>query len=975
MAKKENLQKKQAAHPAQDKKFPIVGMGASAGGLEAFEAFFSAMPKDSGMAFVLISHLDPTHISLLPDLIQKKTEMAVLLIEDGLQIQPNTAYVIPPNKDVAILNGVLHLMDLPRPRGFNLPIDNFFKSLALDQGANAVCIILSGTGSDGSLGLKQIKGELGMVMVQDEASAKYDGMPRSAIATGFADYVLPVEKMPEALMKYARHAIIEPGNKVGTDEEKFHKALQKIYILLRSHTNQDFSLYKKNTIIRRIERRMNVHQISNINDYVTYLAKSEREVHILFKDLLIGVTGFFRDPEAFDVLQETFLPNLLADKSEDAGVRIWVPGCSTGEEAYSLAIVLQECMEKMNRHFTIQIFATDLDEDAINAARSGLYPVSIASDVHPERIKRFFTREDSFFRVKKAIREMLVFAPQNLIKDPPFTKLDMLSCRNLLIYLGPELQKKLLPMFYYSLKPDGILFLGSAESVGQETNLFECSDKKWKIFKRQPHQENARPALKFPISAPMEMDNSLEIKIPEAVKRAEEINAFMLVETILQQSDTPPCVIIDEKSDIVYVHGRTGKYLEPAAGRMSSNILEMARPGLKIALTSAIRKAATLRHEVIQNGIDIENNGGFITINLKVKPILEYGAIRGMLMVVFHDVVKTKQKTTSRVSQKNQTVIHLEQELQHTRENLQTTIEELETSNEELKSTNEELQSTNEELQSTNEELETSKEELQSLNEESATVNAELQSRIDELSDANDDMKNLLNSTQIGTIFLNMDLNIRRFTDMATRLIPLAVTDIGRPISHFASELRDFQLADHARQVLKDLITQEFEVESQSGQFFRTRIMPYRTMQNVIDGVVVTFEDITEFKKFRWTAQRLSVMVNSSEAVIIQDEDGAITFWNTGAEKLYGFTEAEALAMNFCHLVPEEQEESFRSFMKTVISEGRSPVFKTQRLSKNKTRISVGIIAAALRDEKSGINSMITIERDIKEWPANSVKR
>lgn len=965
MVKKEKSSKNKVSYPAVDKKFHIVGMGASAGGLEAFEVFFSAMPKDSGMAFVLISHLDPTHISILPELIQKRTEMKVLLIEDGMQIRPNTVYAIPPNKDVAMLNGVLHLMDLPRPRGFNLPIDNFFKSLALDQGANAVGIVLSGTGSDGSLGLKQIKGELGMVMVQDEASAKYDGMPRNAIATGFADYVLPVEKMPEALMKYARHAIIEPGARTCTDEEKFQKALQKIYILLRSHTHQDFSLYKKNTIIRRIERRMHVHQINDIIEYVTYLAKSEREIYTLFKDLLIGVTGFFRDPEAFVLLQEKFLLDLLADKPEDASVRIWVPGCSTGEEAYSLAIVLQECMEKLNRHFTIQIFATDLDEDAINAARSGLYPVSITSDVNPERIKRFFTREDSFFRVKKAIREMLVFAPQNLIKDPPFTKLDMLSCRNLLIYLGPELQKKLLPMFYYSLKTDGILFLGSAESVGQETRLFKCANKKWKIFRRQAHQENARPALNFPISAPIDRD--LPVKTPEAVKRAEEINTFTLVESILQQSDTPPCVVIDEKSDIVYVHGRTGNYLEPASGRMCHNILKMARPGLKVALTAAIRKAATLRHEVIQNGIDIENNGRLTRVNLTVRPILEYSAARGMLMVVFHDTVAAETRKKPRGSRKNPTIIHLEQELQYTRENLQTTIEELETSNEELKSTNEELQSTNEELQSTNEELETSKEELQSLNEESATVNAELQSRIDELSDANDDMKNLLNSTRIGTIFLNMDLNVRRFTDTATRLIPLEITDIGRPISHFASTLRDFQLADHARQVLKDLSTQEFEVESMDGQFFRTRIMPYRTMQNVIDGVVVTFEDITEFKKFRRTAQRLSVMMNSTEAVIIQDKDGAITFWNTGAEKLYGFTEPEALAMNFFQLVPEEENESFLSFKENAVSGEYSPVFETRRVSKTKKIIPVRITAAALRDEKSGINSLITIEREFKE--------
>ena len=961
--KKEPLEDKVLRQVILKPKFPIVGMGASAGGLEAFESFFKAMPKDSGMAFVLISHLDPTHSSILPELIQKKTQMKVHLIEDGVKIQPNMIYVIPPNKDMAILNGALHLMDLPQPRGFNLPIDNFFKSLAQDQGANAICIILSGTGSDGSLGLKQIKGELGMVMVQDEASAKYAGMPQSAIATGLADYVMPVEKMPEALMKYTRHAIVEPEDKISAREEKLQRALQKIYILLRTHTHHDFSLYKKNTIIRRIERRMHVHQIDNINDYVAYLTKSEREVHVLFKDLLIGVTSFFRDSEAFDSLNEKFLPGLLAVKPEGAIVRIWVAGCSTGEEAYSMAILLQECMERLNRHFIVQIFATDIDEDAINVARSGLYPLSISSDVDPERLKRFFTKEENHFRVKKSIREMLVFAPQNLIKDPPFTKLDVLSCRNLLIYLGPELQKKLLPVFHYSLKSDGILFLGSSESIGQGTNLFKISERKWKIFKRQGGLSTAHPILNLP--APASHDTMAEIKTPEAVRRAEEINNFMLVETILQQSDTPPCVIIDEKLNIVYVHGRTGKYLEPAAGRICNNILEMARPGLKAVLASAIRKAVTLKQEVIKNDIDVADNGGFIKVNLTVKPVLEYGIIRGMLMVVFNDTVKAKTKRKPKMPEKKDDIVRLEQELQYTRENLQTTIEELETANEELKSTNEELQSTNEELQSTNEEMETSKEELQSLNEESATVNVELQSRIDELSDANDDMKNLLNSTHIGTIFLDMELNVRRFTDMVTRLIPLAMTDIGRPISHFATELKQFQILDHAKQVLKDLITQEFEVESRDGKFFRTRIMPYRTTQNVIDGVVVTFEDITEFKKFRLTSQRLSVIMDSKDAIVIQDKKGDITFWNKGATEMYGYAESEALGMNISDMVPEDKRKESLVFLKNAFTGKLFDSIETRRQTKAGKLLKVWVMALALRDERDTINGIVTIERVI----------
>lgn len=844
-------------------RFPIVGIGASAGGLEAFEAFFSAMPKDTGIAFILVSHLDPTHASILPDLIRKKTPMKVVQIADGMTVQPNIVYVIPPNRDLAILNGVLHLMEMPLPRGLNLPIDSFFRSLAQDQGSNAICIILSGTGTDGSLGLKEIKGETGMVMVQDEESAKYDGMPRSAVATGLADYVLPVTKMPEQLIKYTRHAIIAPKTILVTGEEKFQNALQKIFILLRAHTHHDFSLYKKNTICRRIERRMHVHQIDDISHYVKYLQKAEAEVHILFKDLLIGVTSFFRDPAAFEKLKELFLTRLLVGKPDDYTLRIWVAGCSSGEEAYSIAILLQECMETLNRHFDVQIFGTDIDGNAITTARSGVYPLSIAADVGPSRLKRFFIREESFFRIKKLIREMLVFAPQNLIKDPPFTKLDLLSCRNLLIYLGPELQKRLLPVFHYSLKQDGILFLGSSESIGQGADIFRMLDKKWKLFRRRLASRASRSMLEFP--APPVPETVPRQKDPEPAIAAGGIDNLQLVETILQQSDAPPCAVIDEKNDIVYIHGRTGRYLEPAAGRISVNIVDMARPGLRTPLAAAIRKVAVQKTQIVDPGVNVQADGDCVKLELIVKPFLEYGPMRGLIMAIFKEPARQMEKQAAGEPKKNSEVKQLEQELQYTRENLQTTIEELETSNEELKSTNEELQSTNEELQSTNEELETSKEELQSLNEESATVNAELQSRIDELSKANDDMKNLLDSTQIATVFLDADLCVRRFTAKSTELIPLAATDIGRPISHFATEIKGVKLAPYAEQVLDNLRMQEAEVEIIDSRFFRMRMMPYRTVRNVIDGVVITFEDITESKRIFTKLQESQQMLSMAQ--------------------------------------------------------------------------------------------------------------
>lgn len=835
------------------KPFPIVAIGASAGGLEAFESFFKAINHDCGIAFVLIAHLDPTHVSLLPELLQKNSKMKIHQIQDGVQVQPNNVYVIPPNEGLSILNGILLLTDLPQPHGIKMPIDNFFSALAKDQKNNAVCIVLSGTGSDGTLGLKEVKSEAGLVMVQDEESAKYDGMPRSAISTGLADYILSPEKMPEQLMRYTKHAFHHNEPLISAINSSIPNALQKIYVILRARTDHDFSLYKKNTICRRIERRMNVHQIDDIVEYVKYLQGSDREVDILFKELLIGVTNFFRDEEAFDTLKNNYLHKLLVRKPENYTVRVWVAGCSTGEEAYSLAIILQECMLKMKRHFNVQIFGTDIDTNAINIARAGIYPESIQGNVSPERLKRYFTKEeDGRYIIKKAIREMLVFAPQDLIKDPPFTKLDIISCRNLLIYFGAELQKKLFPTFHYSLKQEGILFLGSSESIGQNSTLFTVLDKKWKIFNRQVSDLPFHPILDFPANyAKSELIESI---VPETIRKAEEVSALQLVETILQQSNTPPCTIIDDACNVVYIHGRTGRFLEPAEGKVSVNVLEMARMGLKSHLAMAIRKVAMHKQEVVIRDIQIENGDEYLYVDLSVKPILEQSFMRGLMMVVFEEKSKPTQvgpdKALTIIKRSNgKSAEELELELQYVKENLQTTIEELETSNEELKSTNEELQSTNEELQSTNEKMETSKEELQSLNEETTTVNAELQSRIDELSHTNDDMKNLLDSTEIATLFLDVGLSIRRFTPKVIDIIPLTGSDAGRPITNFSTSLIDIELSKYGEKVLKDLSVVDKEVYSKDGRIYVMKVRPYRTINNLIDGVVITFVDITVRKK------------------------------------------------------------------------------------------------------------------------------
>ena len=967
---KQPASKKTGGDAVKRKPFPIVALGASAGGLEAFEAFFKAMRHDSGMAFVLIAHLDPTHVSLLPELLQKRSRMKVHQAQDGMQVQPDHVYVIPPNKNLEILHGTLQLMQLPRPRGANHPIDTFFRSLASDQGTNAVCIVLSGTGSDGTLGLKAVKGEVGMVMVQDEDSAKYDGMPRNAIATGLADYVLPPAKMPDQLIKYTGHLLHNtPG--IPPFEGKGSNALDKVFILLRRKTDHDFSHYKKNTICRRIERRMNVHQIEDIKDYVSYLEESETEVGILFKELLIGVTNFFRDAVVFDALRDKYLPKVLEEKPDDYTIRVWIAGCSTGEEAYSLAIILQECMQEMKRHFNVQIFGTDIDEDAITIARAGLYPESILADVSPERIARHFIKEDDGqYRVGKSIREMLVFAPQDVIKDPPFTKLDILSCRNLLIYLDTELQKKLLPLFHYSLKPSGILFLGSSETVGHPSDLFATLDKKGKIFRGLPSGTTNHPRLDFS-PAPVTFERA-EADVPESIRKAEEISALQLVETILQQSNMPPCVIIDDAANVIYVHGRTGRFLEPPEGKISVNILGMTREGLKPGLAGAIRKVALHKQEVVLRDLQIEHNNGELLVDLSVKPILEQTIMRGLMLVVFeeHERSSRKEKSQPQIDKKRQhdkSADELYRELQYTKENLQTTIEELETSNEELKSTNEELQSTNEELQSTNEEMETSKEELQSLNEESITVNAELQSRMDELSKSHDDIKNLLDSTDIATLFLDTALCIRRFTPKVTEIIPLDKVDFGRPIDHFTTSLMHTDLTDLGNKVLEDLAVREVEVFSTDGTIYLMKIRPYRTANNVIDGVVITFENITARKDAEDMRRLAAVVRDSSDAVTLQDMSGKILAWNRGSEKMYGWLEDEALRMNIQEIVAPQDQAQLQELL-NAMNVGEVPdSMEIQRVTKDGRTLDVWLTITAMRDGKGNIIGVATTERDVTE--------
>ena len=837
-----------------DNSFYVVGIGASAGGLDALEKFFGNMTENSGMAFIVVSHLDPNHVSIMPQLLQKSTKMKLFQAEDGMEIQPNHVYVAPANRDLGILHGVIQLIEPIEAHGFRLPIDFFFKSLSADLGEKAICIILSGMASDGTAGLKAVKNELGMVMAQTPESAKFDSMPRSAINTRLVDYILPPEEMAAQLIKYTLQKV--KGvllNKAITDG-KIPDTFQKIFILLRTHTGHDFSLYKQNTIYRRVERRMNVSQLDNIPNYIRLLQENPAEIERLFKELLIGVTNYFRDTEAFDKLK-TILSELVKTKNTNKQIRIWVPGCSTGEEAYSIAILIHECMDEAKKYFNVQIFATDIDSESIEKARTGIFS-GIESDISPERVKRFFTTDGNLYHIRKEIREMVIFAPQSVIKDPPFSRLDLISCRNLLIYFNADLQKKIIPIFHYSLLPNGTLFLGSSETISGFVDLFTMLDKKWKIYRKRDAIFSTQPFIEFPVSYSKGKTN-------ETIMENNEIkNITQLAEKIILQSYSPDCVIISENGDIVYIHGRTGKYLELTHGEAKMNIYEMAREGLQQELPALIRKVISGKKSLTVENLKVKSNDTSQLINLTVKPVKEPETMVGSLLIIFEEVNPQEKITTSKKipfdKMSERMIKELERELKSTKENLRSTIEQLETSNEELKSTNEEIQSTNEEMQSSNEEMETSKEELQSLNEELITVNTELQNKNDELSIINNDMKNLLDSIDIPTIFLDNNLFIKRFTSHVTEVVNLIPSDIGRPINHIATNLKYEKFIEVAKEVLRTLMFKEIEVETNDGIWYLMRILPYRTTNNIIDGLVVTFTHIHKLKTAYHDIQKLN---------------------------------------------------------------------------------------------------------------------
>ena len=834
---------------------PIVGLGASAGGLAALKAFFEAVPEDSGMAYVVVVHLTPTQPSMMPELLQKTAHIPVCAASDGQVVEPNHAYVIPPDRSILIYHGRLQVLDAPsEPHA--LRIDPFLISLAQDQETASAAVILSGTGTDGTRGAREIKALGGVVLVQSEESAGYDGMPRSAINAGLADRVLPPDEMPPILMAYfanaTRSGLVGEDRKPADQDDAPGDWISKIFALLRSRLGHDFSVYKRNTMRRRINQRIAVNQIASDEQYARFLRENPAEVDALFGELLIGVTSFFRDRESFDALATRGLPDLFGQLEEGETFRAWVPGCSTGEEVYSLAIILREYLDAFPKRINLQLFGTDLDPRAIAKAREGVFPVGIAADVSEERLKRFFTKEGETFRIRKEVRDCIVFSVQDVLKDPPFSRLSLLSCRNLLIYFGAEAQQRLLPLFHYTLRRRGVLVLGCSETIGSFTSMFEVVDKKWRIYRRKEVPLALQRQVAFP-SGRVHLGEDANSPSPVPATQHADIAAGTR-QAILEQF-APPAILVSAEGLILHVQGAAGKYLETPSGPPTQNIMDLARAGLGIVLSAALREARGLNVPVTRNRIEVTIEGCRRAINLHIRPQTAPGVLAGRFLVAFEDVAPVPggdEMAPSDATPTQQDAARsqeLEQALKRDRETHQATVEELESANEELKSTNEELQSANEELQSTNEERESTKEELQSLNEELQTLNAELQSKLELLSASRDDMHNLLRSTEIATIFVDNAKRIRWFTPSATTIVNLIPTDIGRPLEHVVSNLSYDGLIKDMGQVLETLVPCESEVQTREGEWFRMRIMPYRTTDNRIDGAVLTFSCIDEQKK------------------------------------------------------------------------------------------------------------------------------
>jgi two-component system CheB/CheR fusion protein len=950
------------AQVAAKQTFPVVGIGASAGGLSAYSKLLKALPVDTGMAFVLVQHLDPKHASMLPELLSRSTLMPVIEIKDNTPVDPNCVYVMPPNHSLAILHGVLHLMPRPDALGKHLPIDDFLKTLADDIQSNAIGVILSGTASDGTFGLRAIKAEGGITFAQSEDSCEYDGMPHSAIAAGHVDFIMAPEEIARELSRIAKHPYLLQELRAPRDADSVPAgdSLNKIFVLLRTRTGNDFTYYKHATIRRRIKRRMVLSQIERMEDYVKYLQQQPKELDALFQDILINVTSFFRDPETFEALKTEVFPKLMQGRGNGHSLRIWVPGCSTGEEVYSLAIALFEFLGENIGSARIQIFASDIDGKAVDKARAGHYMESIRDDVTAARLSRYFVKTAEGYQICKSIRDICVFAVQNVVKDPPFSRLDLVSCRNLMIYLGAVLQKKVLHTFHYALNPGGYLMLGTSETIGSYADLFSLVDKKNKIYLKK----SVATRLSYDFSNSPYVAQVTGGEVVEAGRQPATVNLQQEAENVILANYGPPGVIVNRDMQILNFRGQTGPYIEPAAGSASLNLLKMARQDLVMELRTVVHEAIKQHHPVRKEGVRIQQQDGvYRLVNLQVLPIAGANAVEPYYLVLFEaagelflpeqTTAKKIVKKTGKGSTKSEKVVEktdlrdqhiqeLEHELLSNREYMQSVIESQEASNEELQSANEEIQSANEELQSTNEELETAKEELQSTNEELATINEEHEIRNQELTTANNDLSNLLASVELAIVILREDMSIRRFTPSAKQLLNLIDADVGRPISNIRPNVVIPDLETRVRQVTSTMAAQSLEVQDKDGHWYVLRLRPYKTLDNRIEGVVMTFIDIDSVKdaerlrKALQQERRLAAVVrDSSDAVSVQDFSGHILAWNRRAAEIYGYSEEEALQLNSEALVAARSLPEIRVLVQQLMQGSKTLPCESWRRTKD----------------------------------------
>lgn len=972
-----------------DDSFRIVGIGASAGGLEALEAFFSNMPATNDFAFVVIQHLSPDYKSLMGELLAKHTEMPIVQGEDGMSVKPGSVYLIPRKKNMTIFQRKLFLT--PQEHGLNLPIDIFFRSLAEDAGEQAVGIILSGTGSDGTRGVRAIKEFGGLVIVQDDEDAKFDGMPRSAISTGLIDFVLPAAQIPAELQNFVTgHAMLAATD--GTTSRPDTSSLTKIYMLVKRRTGVDLSYYKESTITRRIERRMGINQIGDAKSYIEFLEESASEVSTLFKEILIGVTKFFRDPDAFERLENDVIPAIFKNKQPNEPIRVWVAGCSTGEEAYSIAILLAEFAEKNYRRNDIKIFATDIDKDAIEFASHGLYPESIAADATAERLSKYFIKKGERYQISPAIREMVIFAYHNIFKDPPFRRIDMISCRNLLIYLQSVLQKKILTNFHFSLNTTGFMFLGSSETIGDLSKYFRTVDTKWKIF---AYKGEYKPQDLRITPNDTDWRERIEVAQPtssgawpqHSERRLEPLYERLIADYV------PPCAIVDDNRQLVHTFGELTDYLKLPMGRMDLDVLKMAKDDVSIPMSTALQAAIREKETIAYHDIAIIGAGGnAFSITLTVRPLSTHETPRFAILFEVEDtVVETeedgdaaprtvKHRSFDLDESVRRRIADLEGELKYTKENLQATIEELETSNEELQATNEELLSSNEELQSTNEEL-------QSVNEELITVNSEYQKKIEELSELNDDMDNLLSGTAIGTIFLDSDLTIRKYTPPVTSQINIIKTDVGRPFSDLSHNLHYQSMIEDIEGVLRSGRLHETEVQNKEGHWFLVKIMPYATEHEKSKGIVVSLVEITERKLAEQALLRqhellMRVLDNNPSAITILDHRGRYVYANRQGEELLGMSREEINGVEhnddrFCFKDPDggkisDDDLPFATIQRTKEAVQAFDVSLCRGDAENdgsdgRTRIMIRINATPIYDENDDIAGAVLNMRELEE--------